>query len=189
MIILATVVIDNSVLKISTSVGGLRSSVTDIIVFSFTVLVFTVGQYSILGFVKRHYPLHKHASIAVGKVSMLFLNRIVTVGSLCPSCIAYFSTLPNVVRWAVYSVTILRVIVFIAYGLSFALLALLAERFFSWFRFNHNSVVLAYAIATSMIAVNSLIAIIYLNIEFSDAPVLIRPKQALRSFFLGFADL
>lgn len=178
IIILATVVIDNSMLKISTSIGGLRSSVSDIVIFSLTILVFAAGQYVILRFVKRNYPLHKVVSVVSGKINMLFINRTVIVTAYTILAILILALLQMLLAGS-YHIIVLRAIVFISYGLSFVLLALLTRSFFSWFQLNHNSIVLAYAVATSMIAINALIAVIYLNVEFNDNPTFIQPKQGL----------
>lgn len=113
---------------------------------------------------------------------MPLINKIVTIAACILVAVLVFALI-QMLFTSSYHVAVLRANVFIAYGMSFCLLALLAERFFSWYRFNHNSVILTYAIATSMIAINSIIAIIYLNAEFNDAPALIRPKQALLGGF------
>jgi hypothetical protein len=75
----------------------------------------------------------------------------------------------------------LKATIFISYGLSFILLALLAKRFFSWFKLNHNLVVLAYALAISMISINAAITIIYTNTQLNEntQQAYIRPVRSL----------
>ena len=77
----------------------------------------------------------------------------------------------------------LRAIVFISYGLSSALLAFLAKRFFSWFKSDHNAVVLVYALAITVLSINSIIAIIYTNNEFNSERDIIRNIRSLTGGF------
>jgi hypothetical protein len=84
-----------------------------------------------------------------------------------------------------YHVIVLRATIFISYGLSFILLALLAKRFFSWFKLNHNLVVLAYALAITMISINAAITIIYTNTQLNEniQQDYIRPVRSLTGSF------
>jgi hypothetical protein len=63
------------------------------------------------------------------------------------------------------------------------LLAFLAKRFFSWFKSNHNAVVLVYALAITVLSVNSIIAIIYTNNEFNSEPNIVRNIRSLTGGF------
>ena len=84
-----------------------------------------------------------------------------------------------------YHILILNATIFISYGVSFILLALLAKRFFSWFKVNHNLVVLAYALAITMISINSAITIIYTNTQLNEKThqAYIRPVRSLTGSF------
>ena len=84
-----------------------------------------------------------------------------------------------------YHIFVLNATISISYSLSFILLALLAKRFFSWFKLNHNLVVLAYALAITMISINAAITIIYINTQFNESqhPDYIRPLRSLTGSF------
>lgn len=161
-IIIIALVVDISIVSIATSIGGLRPSY--ITLFVGLVIAFAVGQYYILAFVKREYKDREH------KVSRRINGRHLIDKAVKISQYAILSILVSVILQMVftssYHVFSLRAIIFISYGLSFALLALLAKHFFSWFKSNHNVVVLVYALAISMLSINSAITIIYTNNEF-----------------------
>jgi hypothetical protein len=84
-----------------------------------------------------------------------------------------------------YHILVLNTAIFISYGLSLILLSLLAKHFFSWFKLNHNLVVLVYALAISMISINAAITIIYINTQLNESPHqdYIRPVRSLTGSF------
>ena len=54
-----------------------------------------------------------------------------------------------------------------------------AKHFFSWYRFNHNLVVLLYGLAMALIALNGITTLIYLYTGFTDNPDLIKSVRSL----------
>jgi hypothetical protein len=165
-ILIILLIVDISIIRIATSIGGLGPSY--IILFIGIVVTFAAGSFTILAFLKREY-----------KVSSL-IDRAVTISQYALLAILV-SVILQIAFTSTYHVFSLRAIVFVSYGLSFALLALLAKRFFSWFRSNHNTVVLVYALAIAILSLNSIVAIIYTNNEFNTGPDVIRALQeALR---------
>jgi hypothetical protein len=69
--------------------------------------------------------------------------------------------------------------VFFSFGLSIFLLSLLAKHFFSWYRVNRTPVVLFYGLAVTLISINAIVAIIYLNLGFNDNPIFIKSVRSL----------
>ena len=128
------------------------------------VVVFAVGQYTILTFVKS-----EHKDIEY-KVSSHITGRRLIDKAVIVSQYALLAILASVILQMVftssYHVLSLKAIIFISYSFSFALLVLLAKRFFSWFKSNHNLVVLVYASAISTAFNKSVITIVYTNNEF-----------------------
>jgi hypothetical protein len=182
--IIIAIIVDTSIVSIATSAGGLRSSVSDIALFTFMVLVFAVGQYIILAFVKQGY---KDKERKIGGLKDHGLDRIdktVTITQYALIAILV-STILQMLFMSSYHVIVLRATIFISYGLSFILLALLAKRFFSWFKLNHNLVVLAYALAITMISINAAITIIYTNTQLNEniQQDYIRPVRSLTGSF------
>src|SRR5215216_2105244 len=182
--IITAIIVDTSIVSIATSAGGLRSSVSDIALFTFMVLVFAVGQYIILAFVKQGY---KDKERKIGGLKDHGLDRIdktVTITQYALIAIL-FSTILQMSFMSSYHIFTLKATIFISYGLSFILLALLAKRFFSWFKLNHNLVVLAYALAITMISINAAITIIYTNTQLNEniQQDYIRPVRSLTGSF------
>jgi hypothetical protein len=176
--IIIAIIVDTSIVSIATSAGGLRSSVSDIALFIFVVIVFAVGQYVILAFVKQLYKDKEDRIGGLKQHSLDLIDKAVTITQYALVAILVFTIL-QMLFMSSYHILILKATIFISYGLSFILLALLAKRFFSWFKLNHNLVVLAYALATTMISINAIITIIYINNEFINDPAIIRPIRSL----------
>jgi hypothetical protein len=176
--IIIAIIVDTSIVIIATSAGGLRSSVSDIALFIFMVVVFAVGQYVILTFVKQGYKDKEGKMGGLKQYDLDWRDKVVTITHYVLIAILVFTIL-QMLFMSSYHILILKACIFISYGISFILLALLAKRFFSWFRVNHNLVVLAYALATTMISINAIIIIIYINNEFINDPAFIRPIRSL----------
>ncbi|OLD41735.1 MAG: hypothetical protein AUI60_00675 [Thaumarchaeota archaeon 13_1_40CM_2_39_4] len=75
-----------------------------------------------------------------------------------------------------YNVQFLEIVVWINYVLAIALLGLLSQRFLSWFRSNHNLVVLVYSLASMMISINALFTLLYVTNELTKKPANIQPE-------------
>jgi hypothetical protein len=142
------------------------------------VLVFAVGQYVVLAFVKREYKDKEGKIGSVKHHGLHWIDKTVTITQYALIAILV-STILQMSFMSSYHNLVLNATIFISYGLSFILLALLAKRFFSWFKLNHNLVVLAYALAITMISINAIITIIYINNEFINNPAIIRPIRSL----------
>jgi hypothetical protein len=142
------------------------------------VLVFAVGQYVILAFVKQGYKDREGKIGGLKQYDLDWIDKVATITQYVLIAILVFTIL-QMLFTSSYHILILKATIFISYGVSFILLALLAKRFFSWFKLNHNLVVLAYALATTIISINAIITIIYINNEFINDPALIRPLRSL----------
>ena len=174
-IIIIALIVDISIVRIATSIGGIGPSY--ITLFVVMVVVFAVGQYTILTFVKseRKDIEYKVSSHITGR---RLIDKAVTVSQYALLAILV-SVILQMVFTSSYHVLSLKAIIFISYSLSFALLALLAKRFFSWFKSNRNLVVLVYALAISMLSINSVITIVYTHNEFVNAPEFILNIKSL----------
>ena len=148
------------------------------------VLVFAVGQYIILAFVKQGYKDKEGKIGGLKHHGLNLIDKTVTITQYAMIAILVFTIL-QMLFMSSYHVLVLRATIFISYGLSFILLALLAKRFFSWFKLNHNLVVLAYALAITMISINAAITIIYTNTQLNEniQQDYIRPVRSLTGSF------
>ena len=174
-VIIIALIIDVSTLSIATSIGGLRPSY--ITLFVGLVVVFAVGQYYILAFVNREYKDREY-KVSSRITGPHLIDKVVTISQYALLAILA-SIILQMIFTSSYHIFSLKAIIFISYGLSFALLALLAKRFFSWFKSNHDVVVLVYALAIAMLSISSAITIIYTNNEFDTGPEVIRNIRSL----------
>jgi MFS family permease len=190
ILIIIAIIIDTSIINIVTSAGGLRSSASDIALFVSMVLVFGVGQYIVMSFLKQEYEdedkgkVNDKDKITGFRLGLDLINKVVTITQYVLLAILVFAILQMLFIMS-YHILILKATIIISYGLTFILLALLASRFLSWFKSNRNLVVLAYALAISMISMNAVITIIYTNNELTKAPTYIRPVRSPTGAYTG----
>ena len=175
--IVVAVIIDSSIVGIATSSGGMRASVSDIAVFTVMVLIFAIGQYVILGFVRSKY-LDRTTETAITRSHIYLVNKLTSLLQY-----VLIATLASVVFQIAfissYHIYSLILAIFISYGLSIVLLSFLAKHFFSWYRLNRNFVVLFYGIAMSVTSINCILTIIYLDVGFTDNPIFIKSVRSL----------
>jgi hypothetical protein len=134
-----------------------------------------------MSFIKQKYAMDKHADKEkiLGIIPHLHLiANVVTIIQYTLLAVLLFAILQMFFTMS-YNIVILKASIIISYGMSFILLVLLAKNFFSWFKENPNLVVFIYALAISMISINAIITIIYINNEFINDPAIIRPIRSL----------
>ncbi len=156
--IIIALIVDTSIVKISAITGGLSSTDSSIAIFVVMSIIFAVGQYFILGFVRR--GTGKNSSNE--KLRLSVTGKVVSV--IQYALIAIFASLIlQMMFTSSYNVLFLEVVISINYILTIALLGFLSQRFLSWFRSNHNSVVLAYFLAIIMISINGVFTLLYVT--------------------------
>jgi hypothetical protein len=159
----------------------MRSSFSDITVFTVMVLVFATGQYVILGFVRSKY-LYQDNETAVTRSHIYRIDRITTFlqYALVAILVSVIFQIAFISSYHIYS---LILAILFSYGLSILLLSLLAKHFFSWYSLNRSFVVLFYGLAMSLITINGIITIIYLDVGFTDNPAFIKSARSLTGSF------
>lgn len=140
-------VIDTSIIRISVFTGWPSSSIIGIEGFLIIFLIYMVGQSIIIEFIKR-----KSKSIRSHRLNVSY--KFVVISQLVIIAI-FISIILEMTFTSSYSVIFIDVVVWISCGVSITLLGLLFRSFFFWFRSNRNSVVLAYTVATAILALNS----------------------------------
>jgi hypothetical protein len=88
-----------------------------------------------------------------------------------------------------YNIVMLIVTVAASYILAVIMMGLLAQRFFSWFKSNRNSVVLFYGLASTMLAINAGFTFVLVDIILLDRPTEVIPHvgTAFTTFIPGSA--
>ena len=82
--IVIAVVVDTSIVAIATSAGGMKSSFSDISLFTLMVIIFALGQFVILRYVKSKFLNHANETgITISHVQ--WMDRITTIATICLS--------------------------------------------------------------------------------------------------------
>jgi hypothetical protein len=164
-------IVDTSIVKISAFTGGLSSTGSSIAIFAVMSVIFAVGQYLILGFVRRDNE--KNSSNE--RLRLSTIGKVVSI--IQYALIAIFASLIlQMLFTSSYNVLFLEVVIWMSYILGIALLGFLSQRFLSWFRSNHNPVVLAYSLAIMMISINAVFTVLYVTNELTSKPANIQPE-------------
>src|SRR5215204_5604599 len=135
-----------------------------IIVFSTVVTISIVGQYLVLEFVRR-----KRVSNIVNprEIHLDKIHKIVTLVQYVLMALLVF-VLFQILVTSHYSASILVAVTSISYLLATAMLALLSQRFFSWFKSNRNAVILLYGLSAAILAINSGFTFLLVNNAFAN---------------------
>jgi hypothetical protein len=154
----------------------MKSSFSDIAVFTTMVVVFAFGQYIILRFVKSKF-LDRAGETGITKSHVNWIENMTIF--LQYALVAILASVIFQISFLSYHIYTLISAILISYGLSILLLSMLAKHFFSWYRLNRSLVVLFYGLAVSLISINAIITIIYLDIGFTDNPTFIKSVRSL----------
>jgi hypothetical protein len=178
-IIIVAIIIDTSIVKISTFTGGLSpQGYYYVAIFAVMTLIFGVGQYFILRLAKRKY---KENTVSQ-KLKLNTIDKIVRLIQYLLLAILV-SVIIQMLLTASYNIFSLLAVVWITYALAMVMLGLVSQRFIFWFKSNHNSVVLLYALVTLMLLINAGVTVLYMTGEFQNDPMIIRPIRSLTGAF------
>jgi hypothetical protein len=150
-IVIVACITDTSIIKLSAFTGCLSPSL-NIAIFSGLTMIYAVSQYLILVFIKRNIKLTRLPSVSM-------IRRLVSIIQYILIAI-FVLIIFQMVFTSAYDLFLLKVVVWISYGVSVALLGLLAEKFLSWFRSSHALVVILYATAMGILSVNAFFTIL-----------------------------
>ena len=141
---IASILIDTSIVKTSVYTGGLSGSTGDIMLFTIISLIYAIGQYVILklivirGRFKTHTMIIFHKSVEIIQYILIAILLISIVQMITTSS---------------YSSIILKIVTWINYSMSLVFLGLLAKKFISWYTTRRNKILIAYAIAMLFICI------------------------------------
>jgi hypothetical protein len=159
--IIVTLIIDTSITKLA-RFSTEQSSNLAITNFTILVAIYAIGQYIILEFVKRkinEIMASKHLHLEV-------IHKVVSITQYA-MIVILVSIILQMTITAGYNIFLIEAAFWINYVLSILLLGLLAQRFFSWFKSSRNSIVLAYALAMSLLSINAGFTLLYVTSELT----------------------
>jgi hypothetical protein len=179
-IIVTAMITDTAIIKTYDLIGKRESLGWRIIVFSIVVTTSIVGQYLVLEFVRR-----KRISDIVNprEIHLDTTHKIVTLVQYVLMALLVF-VLFQVLITSHYSASMLTAVTSISYILATAMLALLSQRFFSWFKSNRNIVILLYGLSAAILAINSGFTFLLVNSAFVNVPRELYPTMLGSAEFL-----
>lgn len=119
--------------------------------FSILGIVYVIGQYLILQFVKNK----SKQIITKKRLHLDVIHRTVFLIQYGLAALIVVFIL-EMITTSAYSTVLLTITIGISYILSMIMLGLLAKRFFSWFRSNRYSVVFLYGLSSIALTINAI---------------------------------
>lgn len=142
----------------------------DVAIFTLLAIVYAVGQYVILNFVKNKSRLVKnHKSFHHGRMTKAISVLQYVVVALLSLLVA------QMVLTSSYSVLLLISIITANYAVAGIVIAILSARFFLWFRTNRTAIILFYGLATAILSLNTIFTFAHASDLLWNQPVFIRP--------------
>jgi len=162
-----TLVVDTSIIKISDLSSDYQLSFSNLKITAFIIIsaVYIIAQYVILNFVKT-----KNTQIRDKDHMLQVVHKVVTVLQYLLTAILVGVILQMIIL-SYYNVAILAVATAISYMLAISMMALLALRFFRWFKSNRNSVVLFYGLSAASLLINTVFTTIFVIDILMNRPV------------------
>jgi hypothetical protein len=178
IIINVLLIIDTSIVRISTFTGGMYPLENYMILFILIYAAYATGNVIIIRLVSSH--IHS----ASGAKSLLFKSFFVGLTAtqyviLFMIFILIFQILTN----KFYSVWILKSISFNSYVMGAIMLCMLSYKLFSWYRRNKSVILILYFFAISLICANSFLTVYTLQIQLASKPDKISYSRSLAGGF------
>jgi hypothetical protein len=134
------------------------------------VAVFVITQYVFIRYTQRQSDTKLISDVPLLRIT----QRVVApVQFFIAILLVLVATEIVIESW--YDLILLKIILWLSYGLSFILLAILTVRFSRWLKSDYSTVVLAYGVATGALSVNVAISMLYVNNDLETFPEIVRP--------------
>jgi hypothetical protein len=170
VLLITTLIVDTALERISDLLGAQSSDYTSriILFIAITLVIYTIGQYLLLSFIKRRndeivQTLTREGGTTIPPTKSSknkFLSRITLLYKtvLMVQCVltaVIVSIILSMIFASYYYTSFLIISTAISYGFAIVLLVLLTQRLFSWFKRTKKNVVLfSYGIASAAISLN-----------------------------------
>lgn len=180
-IIIVALVLDMELSNVSDIIKNQLITGWGITAFVAIILVYIIGQYFILDYVKR-------ASIEIRSRDrcLLVSDKIVSYSQYVVLILLVYLML-QVVLDASYYVHFLTAILVLSRSLNIIVMVLLAQRFFSWYALKRDNQLLLYGVSSAMIAITAGTTIAFMGmatIEYNEPATIVEPESEIifRSF-------
>jgi hypothetical protein len=176
IILLATLVIDTSLNKVSDVIGKQSYRVWSIPVFLVIAACFIVGQYFLLGFIKlRTLEL----GVSRGGGSLKAIHVMVSAGQYLLTAVILF-LIYQILATSQYNTATLTAAATVSYTLACIVLGLLALRFFLWWTSNNRRssvTLLLYAISSVALVLSAVFSLLFMDFLLTDRPQIVRSQS------------
>lgn len=156
-IVIAALIVDISIGKISGVVGRGWAPSTQIVLFILTAVAYVAGQYFVLRFVKQK------GNQIINKVSFVSkVHRLTILLQYTLIAIIGFVIL-QIILASYYQTLAIVLAITISCSLGIAMMVILTQRFFRWYKSNKDHLILIYAISSAIIVVHLALILVFVN--------------------------
>ena len=158
--------IDTSLIRLSELIRFPYGSNLPISLFVFIGVVYTIGQFLILGYVRlKGKEIRIHGNLYLYYVhTFMSIVQYILIGIIALVILQIFAT-------SHYNTGMLTISNEIGYGVLVSMMSLLAQRFFSWYKSNKNSVILLYGLSSVAIALNTVFTLVQISVMSQSMPI------------------
>jgi nitrogen-specific signal transduction histidine kinase len=182
VVLIVALLVDTFFLKIYDLYSKDPTSALRISVFIIISSIYCVGQYIILKSIK---PESKEHSLSRRLHRIGAFHNIVTLVQYVLTALLVYVIL-QILLTSQYTTMILPLATSISCILGCCMLAVLAERFFSWFRNSRDYTVLLYALSATILAVTTVVLFVFVDtVVSSTKPDTIMPKVGGTGLFIA----
>jgi hypothetical protein len=173
-IVIAALILDASIGKISGVIGRGWAPSTQIVLFILIAVAYGTGQYFLLGFVKRK------ANQIINKVSFISkMNIVTTLIQYILIAIPVFVILQIVFTSSYYTLAVVLPIT-ISCSLAIAMMFMLAQRFFRWYKSNRDHLILLYGLSSAILAVHLAFTLVFVDTVLLNTGLLLNIGAEIR---------
>lgn len=172
LIIVSIMILDTSIIKTYDLVSKKGTLDWKISIYGLIVLISAIGQCIMLALVKQK---RVSAKLSPKQLNLGNMHKLVTGVQFVLISLLVFMTFEIFIN-SRYSMLILTAITSISYLLGIFMMILLAQRFFSWYKSNKNSIIIVYGLAALAIAANAAFTLLYAVDDFISYPADILPR-------------
>ncbi len=156
-----------------------RRSATTLSIFTFISIVYFVGQFLVLLFIRnRSKKIHARANLQFYRT-----YKVTMAVQIALSIILSFVIL-QLLTMSYYFISALIATITISYGLAIVMMALLMKNFLSWFKTSKNFVILAYGISAATLVIHLGFTLFFAAIALVDVPAEVRTAVSRTPFFM-----
>ena len=180
-VVIAALIVDTLSLKVYDLYSKDPTSASRIFVFVIISLIYCIGQYIILKFIKIGSKEIK----ALEVLHFNSLHNVITIVQYILTVILVYVVL-QILLTSQYSTAAISIAATISCILAFSMLALLTWRFITWFKTNRDLVVFLYGLSSAVLAITSVLLFVFVDVVISSTkPDSIMPKVGGTGLFIA----